>query len=93
MGYRSNIVLACAFPTEQQVVGYIARQRLVDTEGIWNEHLKNNLKVWTSPLDPKEGITCVVAFVKIDDVKLDEEEKPKKDKMIECPECNFKFYK
>ena len=31
--------------------------------------------------------------LKIDDVKLDEEEKPKKDKMIECPECNFKFYK
>ena len=31
--------------------------------------------------------------LKIDDVKLDEEEKPKKDKMIECPECTFKFYK
>ena len=31
--------------------------------------------------------------LKIDDVKLDEEDKPKKDKMIECPECNFKFYK
>ena len=31
--------------------------------------------------------------LKIDDVKLDEEEKPKKDKMIECPECTFKLYK
>ena len=31
--------------------------------------------------------------LKIDDVKLDEEEKRKKDKMIECPECTFKFYK
>ena len=31
--------------------------------------------------------------LKIDDVKLDEEEKPKKEKMIECPECTFKFYK
>ena len=31
--------------------------------------------------------------LKIDDVKLDEEEKPKKDKMIECPKCTFKFYK
>ena len=31
--------------------------------------------------------------LKIDDIKLDEEEKPKKEKMIECPECTFKFYK
>tara|TARA_R100000808_G_scaffold8971_1_gene25020 strand:+ start:4398 stop:4862 length:465 start_codon:yes stop_codon:yes gene_type:complete len=31
--------------------------------------------------------------LKIDDINLDEEEKPKKDKMIECPECTFKFYK
>ena len=31
--------------------------------------------------------------LKIDDIDLDEEEKPKKDNMIECPECNFKFEK
>ena len=31
--------------------------------------------------------------LKIDDIKLDEEEKPKKDKLIECPKCNFKFNK
>ena len=27
------------------------------------------------------------------DIKLDEDEKPKKNNMIECPECNFKFNK
>ena len=69
MGYHSNVVLACAFPTEQQVVGYITKQRLLETFSIWNNHLKNYLKVWTPPLDPKEGMTCVVAFVQIDDVK------------------------
>ena len=31
--------------------------------------------------------------LKMFDVKLDDKEQPKKDKMIECPQCNFKFNK
>jgi len=50
MGYRSDIAIACAFPTDQQAVAYVTKQRMliprVEGVDVWKDMLKDNLYVY-----------------------------------------------
>ena len=84
MGYRSEVAIACAFPTAQQTVGYITKQRMLLPKKIcdkfddrysvdvWKEMLKDNLTVYhpRSYTDQqKREWKCTIIYSTFSDIK------------------------
>ena len=78
MGYRSEVAIACAFPTDQQAVGYITKQRMLLPKKIgdddynmdvWKEMLVDNLTVYqyqkSFPTQPK----CTIIYSIFEGIK------------------------
>lgn len=63
MGYRSDVVLACAFPTPEKLLQYIAKQRMLPKVGsidVWKDHLKDDMKIHTALNKAVEGYTVAM---------------------------------